>query len=100
MEDNIKEINHINDNIKKRNINKDINIEYIIEEGEINNMMNNIQNLGKIININKGSILTSTNKALQDDSKDINKNEMKNLENKNDELVYFKCAEKIELKKN
>ena len=47
IENNIKEINLINDNIKKFDINKDIKIDNIIEEEQINNMLDNIQNLGK-----------------------------------------------------
>ena len=50
IENNIKEINIINDNIKKSNLNKDQKIIYNIDEEQINNMINNIQNFGKIIN--------------------------------------------------
>ena len=49
IENNIKEINIINDNIKKSNLNKDQKIIYNIDEEQINNMINNIQNFGKII---------------------------------------------------
>ena len=49
IENNIKEINIINDNIKKYNLNKDKKIIYNTEEEDIKNMINNIQNFGKII---------------------------------------------------
>ena len=45
IENNIKEINIINDNIKKC----DIKIDYNIKEEQINNMIDNIKNFGKII---------------------------------------------------
>jgi len=52
IENNIEEINKINENIKKFNLNKDIKIIYNIEEEQINNLINNISNFGKIINDN------------------------------------------------
>ena len=45
----LKEINIINDNIKKYNINKNIKIIYNIKEEDINNMINNLNNFGEII---------------------------------------------------
>ena len=49
IENNIKEINIINDNIKKCDINKNIKIIYNIKEEDINNMIDNLNNFGKII---------------------------------------------------
>jgi len=49
IENNIQEINKINDNIKKSNRNKNKKIEYNIEEEQINSLINNINNFGKII---------------------------------------------------
>ena len=51
IENNIKNINKINDNIEKSNINKNIKIEYNIEEEQINNLIDNIKILGEIISI-------------------------------------------------
>ena len=48
IENNIKEINKINDNVKKSNLNKGSKIEYNIEEEQINDLIKNIQNFGKI----------------------------------------------------
>ena len=64
IENNIKEMNLINNNVKKCELNKEIKIEYNIEDDQINNMINNIQNFGKII----------TNDNLYDDYKVENKN--------------------------
>ena len=52
IENNIEEINKINENIKKCNLNKNMKITYNIEEEEIKNLINNINNFGKIINDN------------------------------------------------
>ena len=49
IENIINEINTINDNIKKNDINKDIKIDYNIEEDQINNMINSLKNFGEII---------------------------------------------------
>ena len=49
IENNIKEINIINDNIKKYNSNKDIKIIYNIKEEQINNMIYKFKNFGNII---------------------------------------------------
>ena len=78
IENNIKEINIINDNIKKSNLNKDQKIIYNIKEEQINNMINNIQNFGKII----------TN--LSDDYKIENKNPIHKLTN-HTSYVYCLC---------
>ena len=78
IENNIKEINIINDNIKKSNLNKDQKIIYNIDEEQINNMINNIQNFGKII----------TNEY--DDYKIENKNPIHKLTN-HTSYVYCLC---------
>jgi len=52
IENNIEEINKINENIKKFNLNKDKKIIYNIEEEDINNLINTINNFGKIISDN------------------------------------------------
>ena len=49
IENNIKEINKINNNIKKYELDKDYKIEYNIEEEQINNLNDKINGLGKII---------------------------------------------------
>ena len=49
IENNIKEINIINDNIKKCDLNKNIKIDFNIKEEQINNMLDNINNFGNII---------------------------------------------------
>ena len=49
IEENIKKVNIINDNIKESNLNKETKIEFNIEEEEINNLIKNIQTFGKII---------------------------------------------------
>ena len=66
IENNIEEINKINDNIKKSNLNKNTKIFYNIENEQINNLIEAIQNLGKIIVEdykieNKNPIYTLTN---------------------------------------
>ena len=48
IENNIKDINAIYDNIKKCNVNKSKNIIYPEEENEINSFLNDIKNFGKI----------------------------------------------------
>ena len=78
IENNIKEINIINDNIKKSNLNKDQKIIYDIKEKQIDNMINNIQNFGKIIN------------NLYDDYKIENKNHIHKLTN-HTSYVYCLC---------
>ena len=50
IENNIKEINKMNDDIQKYDSNKDIKINYIVEDKKINNMINKIQNFGKVVN--------------------------------------------------
>jgi len=52
IENNIEEINKINENIKKCNLNKDKKIFYNIEEEDNNNLINTIHNFGKIITDN------------------------------------------------
>jgi len=52
IENNIEEINKINENIKKCNLNKNMKIIYNIEEEQINNLINNIKNFGNIISDN------------------------------------------------
>jgi len=52
IENNIEEINKINENIKKCNLNKDMKIIYNIKEEEINHLINTINNFGKIISDN------------------------------------------------
>ena len=49
IENNINEINKINDNIKKSNLNRNAKIEYNIEEEHLKNLIDNIKNFGKII---------------------------------------------------
>ena len=49
IENSIKEINKINDNIKKSKSNKDIKIIYNIDEEQINILLNKIKNFGNII---------------------------------------------------
>ena len=49
IENNIKEIYLINDNIKKCDINKNIKIDYNIEEEHVDVMIDNIKNFCKII---------------------------------------------------
>ena len=71
IENNIKDINKINDNIKKSNININNKIEYNIEEEQINNLIDTIQNFGKII----------TDDNLYDDYKIENKNPIHKLTN-------------------
>ena len=80
IENYINDINKINNNIKKSNINKDNKIEYNIEE-EINNLINNIKNFGKIINSDK----------LYDDYKIENKNPIHKLTNHSG-YVYCLCV--------
>ena len=80
IENNIKDINKINDNITKSNLNKNNIIEYNIVEEEINNLIDTIQNFGKII----------TDDNLYDDYKI----EMKNLTYKltnHSSQVYCLC---------
>ena len=48
IENNINDINKINDNIIKSDTNIKSKIEYNVEEKEINNLIDSIQNLGKI----------------------------------------------------
>ena len=48
IEDNIKNINIINDNIKKYKNNNDLNIECNIQPEDFNNLINSIKSLGKI----------------------------------------------------
>jgi hypothetical protein len=48
IEDNIKNINIINENIKKCKLNNDLNIEYFIENKDFDNLINSIKSLGKI----------------------------------------------------
>ena len=48
IEDNIKNINIINDNIKKCKNNNDSNIEFNIQQEYFNNLINSIKSLGKI----------------------------------------------------
>jgi len=71
----------MNNNIKKSNINKNNKIEYNIEEEEINNLINNINNFGKIIN----------NDKLYDDYKIENKNPIHILKNHSD-YIYCLCV--------
>ena len=49
IENNIQDINKINENIKKCNLNKKIKIIYNIEDEQINGLINSINNFGKII---------------------------------------------------
>ena len=49
IENNIKDLNKINNNIKKYELDKDYKIEYNIEEEQINNLNDKINGLGKII---------------------------------------------------
>ena len=51
IENNIKEINIINDNVKKNNMDNEIKIKFIFED--IDNSIQTIKNFGKIINFNK-----------------------------------------------
>ena len=81
IENYINDINKINNNIKKSNINKDNKIEYNIEEEEINNLINNIKNFGIIINSDK----------LYDDYKIENKNPIHKLTNHSG-YVYCLCV--------
>ena len=52
IENNIKEINQINDNIDKYKINQDYKIDFNISEDETNVFINDINNFGKIISDN------------------------------------------------
>ena len=80
IENNINEINKINENIKKSNINKCNKILYNIEEEQINNLINTIQNFGKII----------TNDNLYDDFKIEMKNPIHKLTN-HSSYIYSLC---------
>ena len=80
IENNIKEINIINDNIKKCYLNKVKKIDYNIEEENINNIIDIIQNFGKIIT--------------EDDLNNDNKIEMKNPIYENKEIYDNELKEK------
>ena len=71
IENNIKEINKINSNITKSNLNNNSKIECHIDEEQINELINNIQNFGKI----------TTNDNLYDDFKIEKKNPIHKLTN-------------------
>ena len=71
IENNIKEINKINSNITKSNLNNNSKIECNIDEEQINELINNIQNFGKI----------TTNDNLYDDFKIEKKNPIHKLTN-------------------
>ena len=71
IENNIKEINDINNNIQKSNSNKNVKIEYNIEEEQINNLISTINNFGKI----------KTNDNIYDDYKIEMKNPVHKLTN-------------------
>ena len=79
IENNINEINYINNNINK--LNNDIEIEYNIEEAQINNLIDSIKNFGNIINKDN----------LYDDYKIENKNPIHKLTNHIDR-VYCLCV--------
>ena len=49
IENNIKEINKINEDIKKCNLNQKAKIEFNIEENQLNYFLENIESLGKLI---------------------------------------------------
>ena len=53
IENNIKKINEINEIINKNHLNKNIKIDFSLNEDEINEFLNKIKNFGKIINIEK-----------------------------------------------
>ena len=76
IENNIKEINTINDNIKKYYSYKDIKIYYNITEEQVNNMTNYINNFGQIID------------NLYDDYNIANKNPIHKLAN---HTSYVNC---------
>ena len=77
IENNINEINILNDNINKCNSNKDIKIVYNIKEEQINNMLDEIKNFGKII----------TEDILYDDYKIEMKNPIHKLTNHTDYVL-------------
>ena len=80
IENIIKHINKINDNINKSNLNKNIIIKHNIEEEMINNLVDNIKNFGKII----------TNDNIYDDYKIENKNPIYKLTN-HSKSIYCLC---------
>ena len=80
IENNIQDINNINEGINRSNINKYTKIEYNIVEKQINNLIDNIKNFGKI---------TSTDN-LYNDYKIENKNHIHKLIN-HSSYVYCLC---------
>ena len=70
IENNIKDIIIINDNIKKCNNSKDIKIKFIPEEEGVNNFIENIKKFGELIIIDK-KILESTSILYYDIDKQI-----------------------------
>ena len=80
IEENIKKVNKIDNNIKESYLNKESKIELDIEEKEINNLIKNIKNFGNIISPYN----------LYDNYNIENKNPIYNLQNHNSG-IYWLC---------
>ena len=80
IEENIKKVNKIDNNIKESYLNKESKIELDIEEKEINNLIKKIQNFGNIISPYN----------LYDNYNIENKNPIYNLQN-NNSGIYWLC---------